>query len=335
MLGSGRNDAAMRLQRMLTGRYDIGPGSASSYPKEAFVLPGAKAAVLESLDLPSTSLTFVPEELAGLVSSQGDIAVYTGSLDFVGDELALSSGLSVASFAYATGAYVPITGPTLFTIHSTEDVADFLSDADDAVNESVFRQHLFHPYVSFADECALSPSATCASASGARVFVGKDGSTQPSYFGGTAERCVPEATARSELQQGTSERPWLGRYLAVLGVMRRVSTRHVKEIPVVSGFGYRTTQGTLSKLPTERADAPIVLFDGSVHLVANPVTGQVLKAPPEAATIVEFMFGTSSRTEAIEAISSVFGVSLDQAVQSCETVQAQVLRNQQPWDESG
>lgn len=334
MLGSGREDAAMRLQRVLTGTYDNGPGSVSTCPKEVLILPGAPAAVLESLDLPATSLTFVPEELVGRVNSRGDIATYTGSLNFDGDELALSSGLSVTSFAYATGAYIPITGPTLFTVHSTEDVADFLADADDAVAEGVFRPHLLHPYVAFADECALSSSRTCASASGARRFIGKDGSTQPSYFGGTAERCVSEAATRTELQRGTSERPWLDRYLAVLGVMRRVSTRHVKEMPLVSGFGYRTTQGVLPKLPTERPDSPIVLFDGSDHLVADPVTGQVLKAPPDAATIVEVMFGTASRTEAIEAISSVFGISSHRAVQSCEMVQAQILGDRLSCDET-
>lgn len=335
MLGSGKEDVAMRLQRVLTGRYGNSLDSISENPKDIFVLPGAPSEILESLNIPTSSLTFVPETLARHINSRGDIVTYTGSLDFDGDELALSSGISVTAFTYATGAYIPITGPTLFSIHSPEDVVDFLNDADDAVNEGVFRQHLIHPYVSFSDECALDSSGICGSASGSRRFIGNDGSTQPSYYGGTVERCVSDPDARTELQRGTSERPWLGRYLAVLGVLRRVSTRHVKEMPLVGGFGHRTIQGILSKLPTERPDSPIVLFDGSDHLVANPVTGQILKAPPHAATIVEIMFGLSNRSEAIEAISNVFGISSHQAVRSCETVQAQILGNQRAWDETG
>jgi hypothetical protein len=93
---------------------------------------------------------------------------------------------------------------------------------------------------------------------------------------------VVEASA---VRDARRTRPWLPRYLRVLGVLRAMRERLPGDVEV-SGFGRRFSRG-LAPVPLEASDAPVLLRSGDEHLVCDPVSRRVLRTGADAARILE------------------------------------------------
>jgi hypothetical protein len=292
---------AARLQRWFSGEYDRptdAPRVPDGHSAEVLVLPDADPRAIADLTLGPETLVLAPEgrapsrhELSG-----AELVTFQGGLTGGEDELVLDGGVVVRRESYTAAAFVPVTCPTAVAILGAEDHENFLADADAAVDDGTFEEHLLHPLVIVADACALGSDSRCAAPRRARAVIGPDGA-RPSLggagfpAGGLPEAacsiCLAGVVAPDDLEAGRRARPWLSRYLLVVEVLRAIRRREPGRIDI-SGFGHRFND-TLTPEPVEAAAAPVLVRAGGEHLVCDPLSRRVLRTGADAARILEVL----------------------------------------------
>jgi hypothetical protein len=286
---------AARTLRLLHGDYQRGGGEASSLEgcsSEVLVLAGAERGALAELRLGPESLVLAPAGSVPAVA-RAHVIPYTGDLTGEEQELVFDSGLVVGRESYTTAPFMPLTRLTAVAICDGEDLENFLADADAAALEGSFEPHLLHPLLMLADACALG-ACDCAAPLRARAVVGPDGvrpslggapfsSTDPQGPGCTI--CLAGVVAPELLRAGRLARPWLARYLLVLGVLRALRRRLPGEVEV-SGFGRRLNP-SIAPEPLEDLHAPVLLRAGDQYLACDPVSRRVLRTGRDAARVME------------------------------------------------
>ena len=250
-------------------------------------------------------------------------AGYDGSLGEPGTELALGDEFFLQTQDYANSAYLSVLGPTLVRVSDAEDLALFLADADRAMTEGVFRDFLTAPAVRIADVGALGAGAV-ADDPRLRLQVDADGmvSTSPSGLplgqvgapladleaawrranrastvpcAVSLGRTVPEV----ERAAAVGARPSLGRYLAVLDVLRILTVNEIGALHV-SGFGDRLGDVPAGSTGADLTDPtlPVLAWneDGG-YVVAR---GRVFGVDLVAARVVECLLALGSVADASE-----------------------------------
>jgi hypothetical protein len=325
---------AARVQRWFSGEYDRptdAPAVADGHSAEVLVLPDADLGALADLRLSPESLVLAPEDRApaGHEVSGAEVMTYQGGLTDGEDELVLRHGV-VRCESYTTAAFVPVTCPTAIAIVGPEDHENFLADADAAVHEGTFEEHLQHPLVIVADTCALGSDMRCAAPRRARAVIGPDG-VRPSLGGtrfpagelpaGACTICLAGLVAADDLEAARRARPWLSRYLLVLEVLRALRRREPRSI-AISGFGHRFND-TLPPEPLEAATAPVLLRAGDEHLVCDPLSRRVLRTAPDAARIMEVLLAHAAG-DAVDEVARHLDVPVRVASIAVERLKATV-----------
>ena len=293
---------ANRTVRLLRGDYsrDAGvPRPPDGASAEVLVLPGADPGALAELRLTPESLVLTPAgetyEFAG-----AEVVAYSGDLTGDEQEILLDGGIAVRRESYTVAPFMPVTCLTAIAILDADDHENFLADADAAVQDGTFEEHLRHPLAILADVCALG-ACRCAAPSRARAVVGEEGArpalggapfADEDVPGSACTVCLAGVVDREALLAGHRSRPWLPRYLHVLDVLRAMRTRLGADVDV-SGFGRRFS-GSLAPEPLEDLDAPVLLRSDDEYLVCDPISRRVLRIGRDAARVMEVALATSA-----------------------------------------
>ncbi|MEU7527270.1 daptide biosynthesis RiPP recognition protein [Saccharothrix sp. NPDC042600] len=278
-----------RLLRWATGVY--APGDMG---RDVFV---EGAALGDEMRLSAADVVFAPRGSGVHVVGPASVVPYDGALVEPGDELRLDGGFALTLVDYRSAAFRLVAGPTLVRVTSGEDWAAFVEDADLARSEGVFPAFLLDEPVVLGDLCALGGGHRCVAERLGRLHVDAAGRLRPAPGGATVERaagtvngvagreiCLAGVVADDVFADAVRARPWLGRYIAVLAVLRRV--RRVRRGPVrVSGFGFRLLPGLAGA--HERPDAPVLVSSQGQFLVVDGTSGRVVRVTPDAARVVE------------------------------------------------
>ncbi|GLY50316.1 daptide biosynthesis RiPP recognition protein [Lentzea sp. NBRC 102530] len=247
-------------------------------------------------------VVFTPEQFEGGISEPGD-------------ELFAGDGLFVYTQDYLSTPFLAVAGPTIVRMTGQEDHRAFLEDADLARSRGEFVEQLLNPSVFLADQCALGSTHLCGAPALLRLHIRASGEVCTSPGGsvlGTVESTVDELEAAAEVRAGDvclngvvdasdvdaarAERPWLSRYLRTLDVLRGLRAQGRAGYRV-SGFGGRLV-GTLPALD-EPADAPLLLWNDSEHLLCDTATGRLFRLGADAARLTELLLVTGSGDEAL------------------------------------
>jgi hypothetical protein len=266
----------------------------------------------------------------GLVR-RGDANVigYRGRLREPGDRLVLDGHHAVELQDYVAAPFLPIVAPTVLRQRSAEGLAAFLSDADTARDHGIFVDQLLSRAVLLESRTSFIPAAA-AGGGLIRVHVTAEGEYRDGPDGLLLghvgdERADIEATAVASAGRGRSfarivdrrvleadldDRPWLGRYLAALDLLRESSGGPGR--PTISGFG-----GHLVRALDESAAFPIVVSseapflvtdDSEECLVIDPAGPQRLRLGLDAARAAECLIATEDESSATALLAFELGV---------------------------
>lgn len=179
---------------------------------------------------------------------------YDGSYLEPGDEITLDGRHTFELQDYIALPFLSVVGPTVVRQRSAAGIAAFLSDADTAWESGAFVGQLLSADVLLDSRDSFLP-ADSAGDSLVRIHVTRRGEYRDGPDGlllGKVgeERADAEAEAASRAGRGRSfdrivdprvleadldDRPWLGRYLAALDLLRLWGS--APERPAISGFG--------------------------------------------------------------------------------------------------
>jgi hypothetical protein len=237
------------------------------------------ASVLASDVVGAATLVFAPAAPGSSPPAGGAVVTYEGSLREPGGDLSLDDEFFLQTQDYSTSEYLVVMGPTLVRVMSEADFEAFLGDADRARHEGAFPTFLTAPAVRLADPGALGGPAD-ADGPRTRLYVDASGvvSTGPAGapLGGIEAGLVGLQRAWSECNAASSqpcavslgavvpeavriaalaERPWLGRYLATVELLRNLAARGIGPLQV-SGFGGRLSAGLADLDDAADADDP-------------------------------------------------------------------------------
>ncbi|HEY8979819.1 MAG TPA: daptide biosynthesis RiPP recognition protein [Streptomyces sp.] len=248
------------------------------------------ARLAESGLLGPKTVVYTPEEGAPGEALEGASATriaYRGSFAEPGSEVQLGDAFFLQIQAYSIAGFLALLGPTAVRVSDQEDVEAFLADADAALEQGVWSDVMTNPAVQLADVAVLGGHAPL-DGPRLRLYVGRDHQMRLSPLGaalGTAGDALPdggEVRLGAERLPGSRssvaavrERPWLGRYHAVLRALQAARARGHDDAQV-SGFGVRFG-GDLPLGPDapdlRDALAPVLLRSGETFLVHVPATG--------------------------------------------------------------
>ncbi|MFE2381696.1 daptide biosynthesis RiPP recognition protein [Streptomyces misionensis] len=253
---TGRHLRSWATGRPLAGG-TAGGGSATVVLEDAAQLP----AVLASDVVGPRTLVLVPGDQDGEEHGPSGATVvgFEGSLSEPGGDASIGGAIFLQVQDYGTSPYMSLLGTTLVRVAGEPDFEAFLADADRARETGEFEAFAVSPAVQIADLGALGEAAPD-DGPGTRLWVAADGAVSVSPQGtrlGTAGdgaadlsaawtaataaapsvalgRAVPEAVRGPAV----AERPWLGRYLAALDMLRDLQVHGVSDVRI-SGFGGR------------------------------------------------------------------------------------------------
>lgn len=214
-----------------------------------------------------------------------------------GSDLLFGDGLTVRVRHYGVADFETLDAPTALIIADDDDFSAYLRDADRAYNIGTFANHVTHPAVMIGNLSSLGGDARAAGPRH-RMYLGEDGIVRTSSTGcglGVADDGVPslhqrwlrhnagsglpdaagsaEALDEDDRVTALAERPWIGRYVAILAALRlaRLSGRNACG---VSGFGRRLTLGIESDRVIDHIDAPVLAQFGATYKALDPASGR-------------------------------------------------------------
>lgn len=253
---------------------------------------------------------------------------YDGGFQEAGDEVALGCGQTYELQEYVAVPFISILGPAVIRQCRAEGVAAFLSDADTARESGVFVDQLLSDAV-LLDSWASFLGTDPAGESLVRVHVTRDGEYRDGPDGlvlGVVgdERSDLEARAleaagrgrafarivdRGTLEADLDDRPWLGRYVAAVELLREWDG--VPARPAISGFGGHLVRA-LEELPAlpgvVSADAPFLLTgDGVEYVLIDPVGRRGFRLGVDAARAAECLIATADESAASALLAAELG----------------------------
>lgn len=253
---------------------------------------------------------------------------YRGEFRRPGDDMTLDGGRSIRVQEYVAAPFISIDGPTVFRQGRAEGVAAFLSDADMARDSGVFVDQLTSSVV-LLDSSASFLGVDPARDPLARVHVTRSGEYRDGPDGlllGIVgeERADLEARALEDARRGRAfarivdrgvleadldDRPWLGRYIAALGLLR--SGHGAPNRPAVSGFGGHLVR-VLDDLPAlagvVSAETPYLLTaDGEEYLLVDAAGRRRLRLGIDAARAAECLAVTADESAASALLAAELG----------------------------
>lgn len=213
-----------------------------------------------------------------------------------GSDLVFGDGLAVRVRHYGVADFEALDAPTALIVSDDDDFSAYLRDADDAFHHGRFANHVTHPSAVIANLASLGGQADAAGPRH-RMYLDEDGviRTSPTGCGlGVAEDGVPaldlrwqrcnaassrpdsvgtaEAIDDDDRVTALAERPWIGRYAAILSALRQ-SRSGGRNARAVSGFGGRLTDGIPQRGVIDDADAPVLAQFGSTFKALDPSSG--------------------------------------------------------------
>lgn len=270
------------------------------------------------------------------------IVGYLGGFRRPGDVIAVDGRLAVELQDYVAAPLLSIGGPTVVRQRSAEGIAAFLSDADTARECGIFVDQLLDRHV-LLDVRALFAGADGARDALVRVHVTAAGEYRDGVDGLLLghvgdERADIEASAAvgagpgrafarivdpAMLAADLDDRPWIGRYAALLELLRRWDD--VPRRPTVSGFGghlVRALDEGAAYPSVLSADAPFLLaVDMGEYLLADPVSGRRFPLDPDTARAAECLIATADESAATALLATELGVRVGDAAQIVRDVQ--------------
>ncbi|WP_244632074.1 MULTISPECIES: daptide biosynthesis RiPP recognition protein [unclassified Microbacterium] len=257
---------------------------------------------------------------------------YLGGFRRPGDMIAVDGRLAVELQDYVATPFLSIGGPTVIRQRSAEGVAAFLSDADTARECGIFVDQLLDRHV-LLDARALFVGADPARDALVRVHVSAAGEYRDGVDGFPLgrvgdERADIEASAAvgagpgrafarivdpAMLAADLDDRPWIGRYAALLELLRRWDDAPRR--PIVSGFG-----GHLVRALDHGAASPPSCLPR--HPSSSPPTRGVLTGRPRERQTLPLDSGTARAAECLiatadeSAASALLASELDTGVGS-------------------
>lgn len=284
------------------------------------------------------TMVFWPDGLrpdARLRQRGAQLSTYEGSVYAADeDDLLVNGTVPLASVAYGGSPYLPVTGPTVLRITEPADYLDFLVDADRAVTSGMFTEHLTHPLVRLGDTCALAGHLRCHSARRRRALVAEAGLTHSAYgepitpepsttLPSTGCPCVRAIHSSAQLNAERAARPWLSRYVEVLGVLAalRAQAHAPADATTVSGFGTRLT-AVAAAVPTEAAGRPVIVCREGETLICDPTSLRVMRVSDDVARASELMLAsdTIDRAELTDQVAAELAVESRVAADALVTV---------------
>ncbi|PRB60887.1 daptide biosynthesis RiPP recognition protein [Microbacterium sp. MYb45] len=253
---------------------------------------------------------------------------YDGSFLEPGDEITLGGRHTFELQDYVAVPFTTFAGPTVVRQFSAAGIAAFLSDADTARNSGVFVGQLLNTEV-LLDSWASSLAADLIGDSIGRVHVTRHGEYRDGPDGlllGSVgdERADIEATAAAGAGRGRSfagvvdprvleadldDRPWFGRYLVALDLMR--GWEGAPPRAAISGFGRHLVAvldegGAYPSILA--ADAPfLVTGDGEEYILVDRVSHRRLRRGVDSARAAECLIATSEEFEATALLATELG----------------------------
>lgn len=309
-----------------TGRAPAGAtpalGTATVVLEDAGHLP----ALRESGVVASGSVVFAPASPAA--EEQAGVAVfgYDGSLSESGEEAVVAETVYLRTQDYATTGFVSLVESTLVRITDDGDFEAYLADADRARAEGEFAEFTTSLAVQIADLGALGADAAGDGPLN-RLYVSGTGelSTSPGglRLGSVGENpqdlvaaweritatagspgavalgaAVPEDRRSAALR----ERPWLGRYLATLEMVRVLRRRGVAEVRV-SGFGDRLVPALLDRADAADltgAELPVLAWTPDTCYLRAPQSGRIFELGRPMAESAELLMACAGVAAAAE-----------------------------------
>lgn len=312
--------------RVLRAVHDWIAGVAEAGTRVLFIEPGAGAGALVSM-LGSDDAVIAPATF-DVGETNAHVVRYTGSLLAPGDRLQIG-GRSIEMQDYAGASFREVAAPTSLRLGDEAGWSAFLDHADIARRAGVLPALLLDPHVQLAGHAVLSsplamepPTVAHACADG-MVRHGMEGvalapSAEPSGVWGAP---VPRLTALGRfipvavLRAGVEKRPWLGRYLGAVALMRTLRLDRIRDR--ICGFGYSVADVAGADAEPLSDDPLLVRIDGQLHL-ADLATRRRRRLLPEAAEVVEIV-QTSTTTElAVDRVAVALATSPHAARSLCE-----------------
>ncbi|KHK96354.1 hypothetical protein LK09_15300 [Microbacterium mangrovi] len=270
--------AAERLRIWLEGE------RADPSAVDVFVEPDAPIDAVKQLPAGDVGWVFAEQGQAEALAGTGTRVVpYTGRLDLLGGEVALAADVLVQTESYATAAYVAISVPTAFSVADEVDLSALRIDAEVALTEGRFPDHLTTPIVTVVDERALLVPILPPLPHVARLLVRADGEVLDGPLGAQTGpdlgRAAPQRAGRDAVS--------LARFLGAAKVIRALRSRFGTEVEIAD-FGPQR------RIPArERDDSVFVASAAGQAYVVDLATRRVSRVPSPIAELVEHMFSTS------------------------------------------
>lgn len=326
------NETMDRTELRRVKQYLMSWGTGQAMPSTP--APGAVATIVTADPVHVTGLVesglIGPETVLLAPGAHGPaipgVVGFDGALDEPGTEISIGDDFFLQTQDYATSEFMSIIGPTLVRISDADDFRLFLSDADRATAEGVFPEFAIAPAVRLADVPGLG-SGPGEDGPRLRLYVNADGDISTSPGGSSLGRvgdpltvlqaswdrantasavpcsvCLGETVPEADRSRELLERPWLGRYLAVLAALRTMTVNNVGGLRV-SGFGGRITQGfaeTGQDHDLREPSAPMVMWDDDRGYVHDPASDRVFAVEHIAASAAELILATGSVRHAAE-----------------------------------
>lgn len=264
-----------------------------------------------------SDIVFTP---AGSASSrQPNVVEYGGRFREPGDRLTLDGHHAVVLHEYVAAPFISIVSPTVIRQCSAEGLSAFLSDADTARGYGIFVGQLLSRAVTLESRASFLPCDQTASGL-VRVHVTADGeyrdgpdgmllgrsgdgradvaatALEGADLGRAFSRIVDSRVLAADLE----DRPWFGRYLAALDVLRDWEGNPGGLS--VSGFGghlIKTLDESAAFPVVVSADAPLlVTSDGVEYVLVEPSRGTRIRLGLDAARAVECLMATDDESSA-------------------------------------
>jgi hypothetical protein len=327
--------AGLHLRSWVTGRPPTGPAEGRGTATVVLEDPGHLTALLGSGVVGPSSVVLVPGEQNGEEDADtgGVVVGYEGSLGEPGGDAAIGGAIFLQVQDYGTSPYMSLLGTTLVQVAGQSDFEAFLADADHARAEGTFAAFAANPAVQLADLAGLG-GADPGDGPDTRLHVGHDGRISVSPRGlplgavgdpPAALRARWERLAAGDPMGGpvplgavvpervrvpaVGERPWLGRYLAALDLLRDLQTTGVTE-PRVSGFGHRLVPGLGNvESPWDANDpgAPFLAWTPEAVYVRLPGQNRTFLVGRRAAEVTEMLLVHGSAEAVLEQVGPGLG----------------------------
>ncbi|NQX14965.1 daptide biosynthesis RiPP recognition protein [Rathayibacter sp. VKM Ac-2857] len=265
-----------------------------------------------ALLVPAETWSSGPSREVGRAHSTASTVIeYSGRFSEIGDETTIA-GRTLELQDYAASAFLDVVGPMVVRLGDEGGWAALVDDADIALVEGLFPAHLLHPSVLLAEREAFLADAAGRSrelrpvvpASGG-VLWAPEGPAATAATIGPLVQAYGGVVAPERILVDARARPWLGRYIAAIELLRRTGRSSRAEI---LGFGVSLLEDEAADAVVP-VDAPFLTRDAEDWLLEDLSTRRRHRISTRAAAVVEALHTSSSRERAVERCASALGLS--------------------------